>query len=132
MTATKRCWNCERVRPVDAFQKTQRGTGRADCCRECVTQSAEAHAAERRRELGRAAAAEPKALPRSNRPRMRECWGCGETVRTDEIWYYHRSPNRRERSNYCKACARLRAIERPCADCGATKLAPERRRATAN
>jgi hypothetical protein len=132
MTATKHCWNCQRVRPVGDFQKTRLGTDRAGCCRKCV----ETLNAKVRAERGRTSPATPPDRPRSNRPQMRQCAGCGETLPTRDFWYHYirierfgrgRRPDKvkRPRTKYCQPCYRLRMIERPCEDCGVAKPTAE-------
>jgi hypothetical protein len=129
VTATKLCWNCEQVRPIEAFQKTRRGAARADCCRTCV----EALNARFRHQRGQSALAASQDRPRANRPQMRQCRGCGDTLPTRDFWYYYIRVERlrradkvkRPRSNFCQPCTRLRAIERPCEDCGTNKRTSE-------
>lgn len=137
--------DCGKVRPIEAFFKTRGGSGSSDRCRECVESRAVAHRAEKERErqerdielidvlstgarvpshlwkdyqlASRAPSPKPKVAPRSNRPQMVNCRGCGEAVAKIDLWEY-----RGGRSNYCKPCMKLRAVERECADCGETKL----------
>lgn len=121
MTVAKSCWNCAQVRPLEAFQKIERGIGRADCCRECV----ERLVASFREQRGLPSIPPTPSRRPSNRPQLRQCRGCGETVPTANFWYYYLGAGHRQRSNYCQSCTRLRAIERPCRDCGAIRRTTE-------
>lgn len=116
MSAAKQCWNCDRVRPLDAFPKTNHGTGRADICAECAEQRLVAYRVER----GLTAEAPPPKRRQSNRPQRRVCEGCGESVPTPGFWY-----RGQQRMKFCIPCYRLQRIERPCGGCGLNKRAAE-------
>jgi hypothetical protein len=151
MADPKPCADCHRIRPAEAFHKTQGGAGRGDRCRECIERRVVAYKANKQREqeeleaelveflsvfpnkpipghleeafsrFGRGPTRKRQPRKLSNRPHMTRCAGCGEAVPKRELWEYR--PGTRAR--YCRPCMVRRFVERECAGCSQTKLTRE-------
>lgn len=151
MSEAKECLDCFRLRPLEVFQKTRGGVGRADRCWDCLNkqtllyrEAAQLEAEQKDAELTEHLTRYPsrpvpehlwetrarwergtplprKPRPRSNRPHMAVCWGCGDTLPKVDLFEYRGGG----RSHYCKPCMKRRAVERECGHCGATRLTSE-------
>lgn len=149
MADTKSCADCHRIRPVEAFHKTQGGAGRSDRCRDCIEQRVVAHKANKQQEQDALDAELIEFLSNSTSPRALPSHLAEALRRSERGPAPKRQPRKLSnrphmarcagcgevvpkrdlweyrglgRSRYCRPCTVRRAVERECADCSQTKL----------
>lgn len=153
MADSKHCADCQQIRPLEAFQKTRAGAGRSDRCKDCIEVRAQAHRADKRREVEEEdAELEAFLSDASNHSRTVPNHLAAAFKRLEQVPKRNRKEpalsnrpqmascsgcgesipkrdffeyRRGGRSNYCKPCMKRRATERECADCMETKLTHE-------
>ena len=153
MAAARACVDCNRVRPMEAFYKTQGGTERSTRCRDCIETRAVAHRADKRREREEEdAELEDFLAVSSNKNRLvpahlqpafnralrgpapkRQSRKLSNRPRMARCLGCGEAVPKRDfweyrggaRSRYCKPCMKRRAVERECEDCGETKITTE-------